>query len=380
MQMTPHSHPADSKDTPLFSLVFQRIAKSPDLSISFAEFMELALYHGDYGYYSDVGSRAIGRSGDFYTSVSVGSTFGYLLAHAIHRAWAETFVSAHPFVIVEQGAHDARLARDIMSALREIDPAFAAAVRYHLIEPRAAVRDAMAVILRDDPASGGIEVVASAAAAAGPCGIFLCNELLDAFPVHCLIFQQGQWQERSVGLSETGEALAWVVRPLPETLKMFAAELGQEFPEGYCTEVSPAVDRWVEESAALFTEAGLWWIIDYGYERADYYAPSRRTGTLRCYEAHRVSEDPFAAPGLHDLTAHVDFTRVEKAARRSGLKCTRFTDQHHFLIDAARPWLLAIEGQVPDAAAAKRLRQFQTLTHPSLMGQQFKVMELRKGD
>jgi len=196
--------------------------------------------------------------------------------------------------------------------------------------------------------------------------------------VHCLTCPDGHWHERCADLNENGDALAWVVRPLPEALRGFADGLGHVFPEGYCTEVAPVVDQWVAESAELFSEKGLWWIIDYGYERADYYAPSRRTGTLRCYDAHRASEDPFASPGEQDITAHVDFTRVEEAAARAGLRCTRFTDQHHFLIEAARPWLLAMEGRVPDAATAKRIRQFQTLTHPSLMGQQFKVMELRK--
>jgi SAM-dependent MidA family methyltransferase len=130
-------------------------------------------------------------------------------------------------------------------------------------------------------------------------------------------------------------------------------------------------------TAGLF-ERGLWWIIDYGHERADYYLPQRRTGTLRCYRDHRASEDPFAHPGGQDLTAHVDFTRVEEAAVRGGLSRRRFTDQHHFLVDSARSWLLSLEGRVPDARTAKRLRQFQTLTHPSMMGQQFKVMELAR--
>jgi SAM-dependent MidA family methyltransferase len=379
MQISPDSHPAGSEDTPLFDLVFQRILKSPDISMSFSDFMELALYHEGYGYYSQPVSRAIGRMGDFYTSVSVGSTFGFLLAHAIHREWMTTFGGAMQPVIVEQGAHDGRLARDVMAGLRAIDPAFAASLTYRVIEPRPSVRMALEATLASDPEGGGIEVVGDFAAAATPCGIFLCNELLDAFPVHCLLFQDGAWRERAVGWHDSGDGLAWVARPLPPFLEAFAASLGHDFPEGYHTEVCPAVDLWVEESAALFGERGLWWIIDYGYERADYYAPSRRTGTLRCYDAHRAGEDPFDSPGRQDITAHVDFTRVEEAASRAGLRRTRFTDQHHFLIEAARPWLLSIEGEAPAAATAKRLRQFQTLTHPSLMGQQFKVMELRRG-
>lgn len=341
--------------------------------------MKEALYHEKHGYYSHPFSRDIGRRGDFYTSVSVGSTFGFLLARAIHREWKSGFANVSPPLIVEQGAHDGQLARDVMAGFREIDEAFAEDVVYRILESRPAVRGALEKGLASCPDSERIEIVGDIAAAGAPCGIYLCNELLDAFPFHCLLYRDGVWHERGVGRNENGEGLAWVVRPLPPFLEDFAAALGHDFPDGYHTEVAPAVDRWMAESANLFSEKGIWWIIDYGYERDDYYAPSRRTGTLRCYEAHRAGEDPFAAPGRQDITAHVDFTRVEEAAVRAGLRPTRFTDQHHFLIEAAGPWLLSIEGRVPDSAAAKRLRQFQTLTHPSLMGRQFKVMELRRG-
>lgn len=341
--------------------------------------MEDVLYHKKYGYYAQPLSRAIGRGGDFYTSVSVGSTFGFLLARAIHREWEAEFPGGAPPVIVEQGAHDGRLARDVMAGLREIAPDFADAAVYRILEPRPEVRRTLQESLASDPSADGIEIVGDVAAAGAPRGIFLCNELLDAFPFHCLFYQGGTWHERRVGLQENGEGFAWVIRPLPPSLRDFAAALGHDFPEGYHTEVAPSVDSWVAESAALFPERGVWWIIDYGYPRSDYYAPSRRKGTLRCYDAHRAGEDPFASPGQQDITAHVDFTRVAEAAERAGLRMAGFTDQHHFLIEAARPWLLSIEGQAPDAATAKRLRQFHTLTHPSLMGRQFKVMELRRG-
>ncbi len=345
--------------------------------MSFAEFMDLALYHDKYGYYSSPGSRVIGRSGDFFTSVAVGGTFGLLLAHALVREVNTRPDREAPFVIVEQGAHDGRLARDIMAGLKEIDRALWERVEYRIIESRKPVREMLNQTLAEDPSAAQFRVVKSFVEARAPRGVFICNELLDAFPVHCLIYAGGRWQERCVGLDRAGIQLDWVSRPLPASLSEFADELGNEFPEGYCTEVCPAVDKWMMEAAQLFEE-GLWWVIDYGYERADYYLEQRRTGTLRCYDGHRAGENPFISPGGQDITAHVDFTRLVLAAEREGLIRSQFTDQHHFLIEAARPWLLGMEGKVPDAVTAKRLRQFQTLTHPSLMGQQFKVMELRR--
>jgi SAM-dependent MidA family methyltransferase len=377
MRMTP-GHPSGPQDTPLFHLVFQRISESPEGSVPFSAWMDLALYHPEWGYYSRRGAtpgfREVGRSGDFFTSVSVGETFGLLLAHRIARAWETDFGRTLPFVLVEQGGHDGRLARDILTGLREIGTQLLEGLEYRLVEPRPALREVLEAGLTSDPADR-LRIVDSLEAARAPAGLFLCNELLDAFPVELLVFTEGMWHERRVGWDAATAGPAWVTGPLRPEWTAFAESLGTEFPEGYVTEICPAVDAWMKDAARLF-DRGLWWIIDYGHERADYYLPQRSTGTLRCYRGHRAGENPFDHPGEQDLTAHVDFTRVEEAAGREGLARRLFTDQHHFLIDAGRPWLLSLEGKAPDPAAAKRLRQFQTLTHPSMMGQQFKVMEL----
>ena len=369
---------SSQQDTPLFDLVFQRISKSPDLSINFSEYMEMALYHEDHGYYSRGETRMVGRGGDFYTSVSVGETFGFLLARRVLIEWQTRFDGSEPLVIVEQGAHDGRLARDIMSGIREVAPHLLGRIEYRIVEPRFRLREVLKEQLAGEGSGQSIRVVDSLEQAKAPQGVFLCNELLDAFPVPLLTFQSGRWQEKGVGHNEEGDGFDWVCRPLSGEFLSLVEELGNDFPEEYVTELCPAVDDWMAEAGRLF-ENGLWWIIDYGYEREDYYLPQRRTGTLRCYREHRAGEDPLVLPGQQDITAHVDFTRLERAAERAGLKRCRFTDQHHFLIEAAKPWLLSLEGRPPDSLTAKRLRQFQTLTHPSLMGQQFKVMELSRG-
>jgi len=338
--------------------------------------MEMALYHPGFGYYTrseaEPGFREVGRGGDFYTSVSVGGTYGLLLAHRLVQEWETTFDRALPFVLVEQGGHDGRLALDILAGLREIGAPLLDGLEYRLVEPREGLREKLSAL-----DSAPLRVVPSLEAARAPCGLFLCNELLDAFPVEILTFTGGRWNERWVGWNPEKRAPTWVIRPLRDEFADFALELGHDYPEGYLTEICPAVDSWMKDSARLF-DKGLWWIVDYGHERPDYYLPQRTSGTLRTYHGHRAGEDPFSFPGEQDLTAHVDFTRVERAAVREGLRKRLFTDQHHFLIEAARPWLLSLEGSPPNAATAKRLRQFQTLTHPSMMGQHFKVMELSK--
>lgn len=337
--------------------------------------MELALYHPEAGYYTcdpasgkAAGFRTVGREGDFYTSVSVGETFGFLLAEAILREWRLRFGEPESFVIVEQGAHDGRLARDILTALARFP---GVAWEYRIIEPREILRPILAETLEGLP----VRIVASAAEARARKGVFLCNELLDALPVDCLIFSDGRWQEEWIGSVDTG--LNRVNRPIRPSYAVFAESFGKEYPEGYRTEICPGLGAWMGDVADLF-ESGLWWIIDYGHEAADLRDPARNEGSLRAFRGQQRVEDVLANPGGQDLTADVDFSRLGELARAEGLEVLRFTDQHHFLVEAAGPWLKAIDGTPPDAATRKRLRQFQTLTHPAMMGRQFKVMELAR--
>ncbi len=361
-----------SQDTQLFDLVFQRIQKSPESSISFSEYMDLVLYAPGLGYYASPEVRRVGRGGDFYTSVSVGDTFGFLLGQRLIQEWETGFNSDRRFVVVEQGAHDGQLACDILQGLKGYGSILAQSIEYRIVDPREETRAWLENRFEAEGLGDRVKVVETLEEAQAERGIFLCNELLDAFPVHRLRFEAGQWWEWQVGAEEG--ALHWVSKRVSTELKPYVEELGDDYPEGYITEICVAAEDWMREVAALF-KSGLWWIIDYGYQAEDYFAPHRKTGTLRCFREHQATEDPFEAPGEIDITAHVNFSHLRRAAELAGLSERRFTDQHHFLIEASRPWLLSIEGEVPGPEQARRMRQFQTLTHPSMMGQQFKVAE-----
>jgi SAM-dependent MidA family methyltransferase len=363
----------NSEDTPLFEIVFQRIQKSQEGSISFSDYMELVLYHPEHGYYASPEERKVGRKGDFFTSVSVGPMFGFLLAQQIVVEWNTRLDAGSPLVIIEQGAHDGQLAADITAALRdhpEIDPTL---ITYRIVDPRAKTRAFLEKRFSDSPIR--IEIVSTLEEGAAAQGIFLCNELLDAFPVDRIVYSNGEWKEQAV--TREDDLPVWTERTLPPSLKPFCETLGGDFPEGYTTEICPGLPDWIRESSGLF-DKGLWWIIDYGFEAEDYFSPHRKTGTLRCYRNHTATEDPFAFPGETDITAHVNFTHLREFGEAAGLKWLQYTDQHHFLIHAAKEWLLSMEGRPSDGKTAQQLRQFQTLTHPGLMGQQFKVAELGK--
>jgi len=342
--------------------------------------MEMALYHDVHGYYADPARRAVGREGDFYTSVAVGDTFGMLLSHRIRRIRRDAFGSRADFVIVEQGAHDGQLARDILAGIDRDAADWAADAVYRIVEPRGGIRKSLEERFADE---SRVEIVASLEEARAPAGLFLCNELLDAFPVRRLEWSGGGWRELGVTAKreDGGIRFSWKLLPETEGEVELPPELDgrSEFPEGYRTEYAPGLRGWMSEAARLF-DRGLWWIVDYGLESGDYYDVGRTDGTLRCYRGHRAHNDPFSAPGETDLTAHVNFTHLRQWAEEAGLVAHPLTDQHHFLVEAARPWLLRVEseGRGGEAETAKRLRQFQTLTHPALMGRQFRVAEFAK--
>ena len=356
--------------------LFQRIRETESGALPFAEFMDWALYDPDWGYYRDPEIMAIGRTGDFFTSVSVGRCFGLLLACEIERRWREELGAPATFTIVEQGAHDGQLAEDILQALGSRLAESKASLRYVIIEPDANRRRRL-----NERFTGGVEVVAEANAIRESVGFFLCNELLDALPVHLLRLENGAWKERCVTVDDQDQ-LTWRNNELKPGSKLSdaAARLGTGFPEGYTTEICLVLDDWIESISSLFTR-GIWWMIDYGFEEEEYYAPHRNRGTLQCYRDHRKSENPFEAPGESDITAHVDFSRLIRQATTAGLTNTLLVDQHDFLTQAALPWLTSLEAEdtAREPENRKLIRQFQTLTHPGMMGRVFKVAEFTRG-
>lgn len=358
----------DKNDTAARHSIFHAIRENPMQSIGFAEYMGLCLYHPRHGYYADPASRRIGRAGDFFTSVSVGDTFGRLLGHAVESRLEP------PFRLVEQGAHDGRLALDIVRGLAERHPV--AAIDYTIFEPDPDRRRSLEIHLAPETASLPIRVADTWPAAPAPAGLFLCNELLDALPCGRVRWENGVWRERRVALDRQ-ETLTWISAPIGAFAPEVAAIDTSQLPDGYTTEVFPIYDAWIATARRWFGERGIWWIIDYGHEEEDFYAPGRIDGTLRAYREHRQIDDPFSDPGHTDLTADVNFSRLDRAAAAVGLRRNAFTDQHHFLILAAAPWLRSIEaGGAPALEKNRsRLRQFQTLTHPGLMGRAFKVAE-----
>jgi len=332
----------------------------------FRRFMELALYHPEHGYYAS-GHARIGRCGDFFTNVSVGPLFGRLLARQIAEMWRALGEPGN-FTVIEQGAASGDLAADVVGGLRGMFPECHEAVRYRIVEPfpkiEARQRERLGALGKKVEWSRALEEVRVES------GVHLSNELPDAFPVHVVKWTGGGWRERMV--AEEDGHFVFMDGPVPSgELREACARIPGSLPEGYATELNLAVPAWIHEVAEVM-QRGFVLMVDYGFPRHEYYAPTRIAGTLSAYANHRREPDPLARPGEIDLTAHVEFDGVIEAAIAAGLRLEGFTDQHHFTVGLGA-------GYFADGANAHECRAFQTLMHPQFMGTAFMVAVFSKG-
>ena len=337
--------------------------------ISFARYMNRALYEPGLGYYAAKTTRT-GKAGDFITNVTVGSCFGTLLAVRIAEYWRE-LGAPETFQLVEQGANDGQLMQDILEWLTEHRPACHKAARVHFIEPLSSARSAQAA--RCPQATWHLDLPGEL----GGHGVFFCNELLDAFPVQRFRRTCEGWVELCVALADDGEAFCWQEQPAgQDALKMLKNAFEYAPLEGWTTEISPGLQPWLESASRLFAR-GLWLITDYGLHAREYYSSSRPDGTLRGYRKHQLlAEELLSSPGEIDLTCHVNWTLLKDLAPALGLRVHDFTDQMRFLTALAVPMLKTISN--PDPRELRWLRQFQTLTHPAQLGSKFQTLQLTK--
>ncbi|HAM72507.1 MAG TPA: hypothetical protein DCM86_12770 [Verrucomicrobiales bacterium] len=349
-------------------------------AIPFSRFMELALYSTEGGYY-ETHERTIGRRGDFFTSVSVGDVFGQILGTRFAACLGQ--LGEGPLGIVEAGAHDGRLAADILGWLASHAPELFPRLTYTLVEPSPVRRGWQQERLA--PWGSRIAWVEGIGQVPdGVRGILFSNELLDALPVHPLAWSVPDrgWRERGVGVSPSGD-LAWVLLPRdPSRIDQLfreahladPTELHGVLPDGYILELCPAAAAWWKGVAERLAEG---WIvgIDYGMSMEELLRPERTGGTLRAYSHHRVSDNVLADPGSQDLTAHVNFTSIEAAGMALGLVTEGLSRQGEYLVRAVDA---AVRRGVEFPWTPAQRRQFQTLVHPQHLGHSFRVLEQRR--
>jgi SAM-dependent MidA family methyltransferase len=356
--------------------------------LSFARFMELALYCPEYGYYEQQ-KDTVGRRGDFITSVSTGELFGQLLAAQFAGWLADLRTADGGWRIVEAGAHDGKLAKDILDWLQSNRPQLFARLEYCLIEPSGRRQEWQRKTLKpfaphvrwlsgfDDPTVQGFS------------GIIFSNELLDAFPVHRFGWDAGNKKWFEWGVVVAGDKFIWSRMPgslappngesplvrgafehSPSSIFHLPSSLLDVLPDNYTIEISPAAEQWWRAAAGILS-GGKLVAIDYGYTADDQFSPARTNGTLRAYFRHHVSDDLLANPGEQDLTAHVNFSAIQQAGEAAGLATDGLPTQPQFL---TRILEKAVREKSFGEWNARRTRQFQTLTHPEHLGRAFRVL------
>jgi SAM-dependent MidA family methyltransferase len=342
-----------------------------DGPLTFARFMELALYDPEHGYYRAAVSRA-GRDGDFLTAPEANPIFGRAIARHVVDTW-RALGSPAGFVIREHGAGRGSLATAVLDDIAAEEPALLRTVRYRPvdIEPKrtAEVRERLAGAGHGDR----LEVDDDRPIV----GAVIANEVLDALPTHRVVAEPGSGGLLEIYVGWRDGTFVDVVDP-PSTRALedrLLAE-GIVLQPGQRAEVCLAVDAWVTRVADGLAR-GTALFIDYGHPAADLYDPRRRPdGTLAAYLQHRAHGDPYRAIGRQDLTAHVDTTAVEAAAAVAGLTHLATTTQARFLAGLGAGELL-VELQGGDGATLQRYLEARAalvrMIDPAAMGG-FQVM------
>ena len=324
--------------------------------ITFARFMAIALYHPEHGYYLSEARRP-GRGGDFLTAPETHPFFGIALSRQVVEAW-ERLGRPGRFVVREHGAGVGGLAYDILVGIAQEAPALLDAIDYRLVEPnRHRVLQALAAM--DEVGFGGLvrgeEPPAAGGALPPEDGFLLANEVPDALPAHRLVWEGGEPRERWVVWQ--GDGFGEETGPLSADAAAFdpagrLARAGVRLAEGDRFEVSPAATAWMAAAAAGLRR-GYALVVDYGYDTAELYRGHRLEGTVRAHRGHRVTDDPFAAVGEADLTAHVDFGALRQAGEAAGLTFAGLTTQGALLASLDMGDLLVGLGRDPATTAAE---------------------------
>ncbi|MGA2279012.1 MAG: SAM-dependent methyltransferase [Verrucomicrobiota bacterium] len=348
--------------------------------LSFARFMELALYCPVHGYYETKKDNP-GRHGDFYTSVGVGELFGQLLAFQFAEWLGEMRNAECGVRIVEAGAHDGRLAKDILAWLLSNRPELFDRLDYWLIEPSARRQEWQGETLREfAPRVRWFDSLQSISspnpkssrpAGRNPelSGIIFSNELLDAMPVHRFGWDAAKKTWFEWGVAVDGEKFVWAKIPSPQSA-IRNPQLEAVLPDGYTIEICPAAESWWREAAGILKHGKLM-TIDYGLTADELFSPSCPRGTLRAYFRHHASDDLLANVGEQDLTAHVNFSALQAAGKSAGLRTEMFSTQSQFL---TRILEKASKANSLGKWTPAQARQFQTLTHPEHLGRAFRVL------
>jgi SAM-dependent MidA family methyltransferase len=352
-----------------------------DGPITFARFMDRALYEPGHGYYRRPDAAGPGRGGDFLTAPEAHPIFGAAVGRLVEQAW-EAMGRPSPFTITEPGAGTGALAAGLLGGLRDTGSALLDALRYRPVE----VEPARLASLRERLAADGLDghlmgddASAAAAGEAGEAGAIVANEVLDALPVHRIVGRAGSVRELLVDAGHDGGFVPVEAEPTTPALAARLASEGVILAEGQITEVCLGIEPWLR-GAVAHLRTGIVILVDYALEPADLHSTARPLGTLRTFARHAVGGDPFRHIGRADLTATVDLAAVRAAAAAAGLEPVGETTGAELLAmagdDLAGRWLHRPGATLEDALLLRSA--LARLMDPSGLGG-FRVLVYGRG-
>ncbi len=341
--------------------------------LSFDHWMAQALYAPGLGYYAagnvklaEADGDVRAPAGDFVTAPQLTPLFARTLARQAAQVLRQTQTDA----VLEFGAGTGALAEGV---LRELDAMGLDQTRYLILEVSADLRARQAERL----AAFGDRVQWLDALPQRFAGCVLANEVLDAMPVSIFRWSEaGEVLERGVAV-DAAQGFVWEDRPAPPALAAAVAARMPALP-GYVSEINLQGEAWIAAMGG-WLERGAALLLDYGFPRSEYYHPQRAGGTLMCHLRHHAHGDPFTAPGLQDITAHVDFTAMADAALEAGMQVLGYTSQARFLMNAGLMDLLAQLDPSDVQQYAQAVAPVQKLLSESEMGELFKVLAVGRG-
>jgi len=334
--------------------------------MSFHDFMEMALYYPEKGYYTST-SEKIGINGDFYTSSNLSPLYGAMIGKQIEEMWY--CIGEKEFTIVEYGAGNGMLCHDILSTLRGNKKMFDH-LRYCIIEKSKTMREREQFLNCDN-----VSWHDSIADIGDVTGCIISNELADNFAVHRVAMHD----ELMEVFVDYKDGFIEILRPAALELKEYFNELNVQLADGYSTEINLEATEWIADVGKTLNK-GYVITVDYGFPSSELYTPQRRDGTLVCYYKHQVTFDPYINIGYQDITTHINFSALSHWGEKYGLKCTGYTNQANFLLGLGIKERLTetLLSDVNDAYAA--YKKNTSVVHYLLdeMGSKFKVLVQHK--
>jgi SAM-dependent MidA family methyltransferase len=300
----------------LSEIIIERIKKEGPLS--FRDFMEIALYYPELGYYNSAQNK-IGADGDFYTSANLTAAFGAMIARQIEEMWLN--LEKKPFKIVEYGAGTGLLCHDILDYLKNNIPLYED-LTYCIIEKSASMREIQKKYLHEKVSwYNTIQDITEIN------GCILSNELIDNFSVHQVIMEN----ELKEVFVDYKEEFIEILKPAKKELTDYLTALKVQLPEGFRTEINLEAVSWIKEVSQSL-QKGYVITIDYGSLSSDLYNSRRSIGTLLCYYKHHKNDNPYQFIGQQDITTHINFSALAHWGSQFGMDCCGIVDQAQFLL------------------------------------------------